>query len=633
VRERLQELWANPPGAWGFFTAVNHRSIGKRFMVTSVVFFFIGGTEALLMRWQLARPQGDVLSPEVYNQIFTMHGSTMMFLFAVPFLEGLAIYVVPLMVGTRDMAFPRLNAFGYWIYLFAGLALHYSLLTLQAPNAGWFNYVPLAGPGFSPGPNIDYWVTMIAFLEVSALAAAVEIVVTIFRQRAPGMTLSRMPIFVWSALVMGFMVIFAMPPLVIASLMLGMDRFLGSHFFHVALGGEPLLWQHLFWFFGHPDVYIMLVPCLGIVSAIVEVAARRRLAGYRYVVLSLITIGFLSFGLWVHHMYAAGLPLMGLGFFSAASMMIIIPSGVAIFAWIATLWGQRPKLHTHTLFVLGFILLIIMGGVTGIMVASVPFDWQVHDTFFVVAHFHYVLVGGIVFPIFAALYFWFPKVFGPRLSERLGRLNFALTFVGINVTFFPMHALGFLGMPRRVYTYLPGLGWEGLNLLATGGAVLLGLAGAVFLVNVAVSLRWGKPAGEDPFEGSTLEWATSSPPPPYNFAILPRVEGLCPLWEEDPFEDGGYLEHPDDTAAPPRQTLVTSTVWAVPEHRLLLPGPSPWPFWLASALTFGFLGAMADLSLLLIGLALAGLTLFGWHWPGEPPPGAQEALRDEQEAR
>ncbi|HEV2124950.1 MAG TPA: cbb3-type cytochrome c oxidase subunit I, partial [Chloroflexota bacterium] len=397
--ERLNRAWAVPSGLISFFTAVNHRTVGLRYITTAFLFFLLAGIQALVMRLQLAQPGLDVLSPEAYNQFMTMHGSTMMFLFAIPVMEGLGIYLVPLMIGTRDMAFPRLNAFGYWVYLISGLTLYASFFAGNAPDGGWFNYVPLTGKGFSPGVGIDFWVTTITFVEVAALVAAVELIVTILKLRAPGMSANRMPIFVWSVLVMAFMIVFAMPPLMVASVLLGLDRLVGTHFFNAAAGGQPILWQHLFWVFGHPDVYIIALPGFGIISMVIPTFVRRPIAGYTLVVMATVAIGFLSFGLWVHHMFASGLPLMGLSFFAAASMMIAIPSGIQVFSWIATIWRGRAMLDTAFLFALGFLVIFVAGGLTGVMVASVPFDWQVHDTYFIVAHFHYVLIGAAVLPV------------------------------------------------------------------------------------------------------------------------------------------------------------------------------------------------------------------------------------------
>ncbi len=640
--ERLARIWASPAGLWGFLTAVNHRAVGLRFMVTAFVFFLLAGVEAVLIRLQLALPQLQFLSPEAYNQTFTMHGSTMMFLFVVPFVEGLAIYLVPLMIGAREMAFPRMNLFGYWIFLIAGVALYGAYLAGMAPDSGWYNYPPLTGGGFRPGVGIDFWVTMITFLEVSALVAAVEIIVTILKMRAPGMSLNRMPVFVWAMLVTAVMIAVAMPALVLTSLMLGLDRFMGTHFFNVAAGGDPFLWQHLFWFFGHPDVYIMLLPAVGVVSMVIPTFARRPLAGYTLVVASTVIIGMLSFGVWVHHMYTVGLALVGLNFFAAASMLITIPSAIQIFAWLSTIWhGRIAELNTAFLFALGFIVLFILGGITGIMIAAVPFNWQVHDTYFIVAHFHYVLVGGVVFPIFAAVYFWFPKFTGRLLDERLGRWHFWLFFAGFNATFLLMHLTGLEGMPRRVYTYLPGLGWDWLNLLSTAGTLLMGASVAIFVVNVVLSHRQGPRAEANPWSAGTLEWETSSPPQNYNFLHVPIVRGREPLWETD---GSGESEAEEEAVLPERpfwhrdlsepgefvrESITTSIGAAEPEGKVILPAPSLWPLWLALSLAVSFLGVIWTPTLVPVGLVLAAGCLMGWHWPTRDPlPG--ETLPDER---
>jgi cytochrome c oxidase subunit I+III len=619
--ETLKQPWGTAPGVVGWFMTVNHRSIGMRFIVTAFIFFLLGGIEALLMRMQLAQSNLDVLSAEAYNQFFTMHGTTMMFLFAVPMVEGLGIYLVPLMIGTRDMSFPRLSAFGYYIFLLAGVTLYAGFFFGRAPDAGWFNYPPLSGPIYSPGLGISLWSTMITFLEISALTAAVELIVTIFKQRAPGMSLNRMPIFVWSILVMAFMIVFAMPPLVAASVMLALDRVIGTYFYNPLQGGNPLLWEHLFWWFGHPEVYIILLPALGAVSMIVATFTRRPVFGYTFVVLATVSIGILSFGLWVHHMFAVGLPLLGMSFFAAASMTIAIPSGVQIFAWIATMWSGRLVLKTPLLYVIGFIIIFVLGGITGVMVAAVPFDWQVHDSFFVVAHFHYVLIGGVVFPILGGLHYWFPKFSGRMPSESLGKLSFFLTFIGFNVTFFPMHILGFWGMPRRVYTYLPGLGWDGLNLLATVGAFLLAFGILVFIWNLFWSFLRGEQAGDNPWDADTLEWATSSPPPGYNFPVIPAVHSREPLWNKPP-ETTTTQEDQEPEQCPPfglltqrREALGTSPFDAMPQMRIVLPRPTIVPFFTALAVGFTALALLIHMWVVLIGMVLTTIMLGVWLWP------------------
>jgi cytochrome c oxidase subunit I+III len=608
---QLERTWDSPPGFIGWFSHVNHRSIGRRFIVTAFIFFLLAGLQGLLIRLQLAVPENTLIDPDTYRQLFTMHGTTMMFFFAVPIMEGFGMYLIPLMIGTRDMAFPRMNAFGYYVYLIAGMVLYIAFFFGLGPDAGWFAYPPLALKEYESGIRMDIWAMMITFIEVSALVAAVEMIVTIFRQRAPGMTLSRMPLFVWAMLVTSFMIVFAMPPLMIASVMLAADRTIGTHFFATAGGGDPILWQHVFWFFGHPEVYIIFIPALGFVSSIIITFTRRPIFGYTPLVLALVATGFLGFGLWVHHMYAAGLPYLGMSFFTAASILIAIPSGVQIFCWIASLWDARLIMKTPLLFVLGFLIIFVAGGVTGVMVASVPFDQQVHDTFFVVAHFHYVLIGGAVFPLFGAFYYWFPKIFGRMLSERLGKWNFWTMAVGFNVTFFPMHQLGLEGMPRRVYTYMDGLGWNDMNLIATIGAVILAISVGLFLVNVAVSMLSDEVAPADPWGGDSLEWSTASPPRPYNFAYLPTVKGLYPRWEPadepPPIVTGLRSDR--------REVLVTSLLDAEPDYRSVLPSPSFSPLLLAIAASVAFIGLLWDEWFVPIGGLLAFAAIAYWNWP------------------
>jgi cytochrome c oxidase subunit 1 len=606
----LEATWREEPGLLGWLKSVDHKSIAIRYIVTAVVFFLLAGLEAAVMRVQLARPENTVLGPDAFNQFFTMHGTTMMFLFAVPVMQAVGLYLVPLMIGGRNVAFPKLNAFGYWTYLCGGVFLYVMFFLNTGPDAGWFSYVPLAGPEYSPGKRVDVWAQAITFTEIAALVGAIELIVTIFKHRAPGMTLNRMPLYVWAMLVQSFMVLFAMPWVATASQFLAMDRLVGTHFFNQAEGGDALLWQHLFWFFGHPEVYIIFIPALGFVSAIVTTFTRRQVFGYPAMVLSMIGTGILGFGLWVHHMFATGLPQMGESFFSASSLMIAIPSGVQIFCWVATIWDGRPRFTVPFLFVLGFVVLFIIGGFTGVMVASVPFDQVVHDTYFVVAHFHYVLIGGAVFPLFGAFYYWFPKITGRRLSERLGRWNFWLFFLGVNLTFFPMHQLGFAGMPRRVYTYLPETGWGDLNLLATAGAALIALSVLVFLVNVLRSLRSGEPAGADPWGGDTLEWVAASPPRPYNFPLIPVVDGDGPLWRH-PAEMPAVAGLRTDV----RDVLVTTLLDAEPDSRHRHPPPTIWPLGAALATTVLFVSLIFTPWGVVIGLPLLFLAFLGWAWP------------------
>jgi cytochrome c oxidase subunit 1 len=614
-RRELEWTWRPPPGLVGWLAEVNSKEIAKRYIITAFVFFLLGGLEAAAMRIQLARPENDFIGPDLYNQLFSMHGTTMMFLFAVPMVTAVGLYLVPLMVGTRNIAFPRLNAFGYYMYLIGGCFLYAGFLFNTGIDTGWFSYVPLAGPEYSPGKRVDIWAQTVTFTEISALVTAIELIVTILKQRAPGMTLNRMPLFLWAMLATAFMIIFAMPSVATASIFLAMDRLIGTHFFNPAEGGDALLWQHLFWFFGHPEVYIIFIPALGFVSSIVTTFTRRQIIGYPAMVLSLLATAFLGFGLWVHHMFATPVPEVGQTFFTAASTMIAVPSGIQIFCWIATIGLGRPRLATPLLFVLGFVVLFLIGGLTGVMIASVPFDLQVHDTFFIVAHLHYVLLGGMVFPLWGAFYYWFPKVTGRMLSERAGKLNFWLFFVGVNLTFFPMHQLGLQGMPRRIYTYLDGLGWGGLNLIATIGAFTIASSVIVFLFNVVTSLRHGAIAGANPWDADTLEWGTSSPPVTYNFQHIPVVQGSAGLWSRTP--DGPVVT---GLASDQREVLVTTVMDAVPDYRHSQPGPSIAPLAMALGLGSGLILAVFTPWGVPVGLGLGGVAFLLWAWPREGDP-------------
>lgn len=609
---QLHDVWLSPPGFFGWFTHVNQTSIGKRFIATGFIFFLLGGALALLMRLQLAVPENDFLGPQAYNQIFTMHGITMMFLFAIPIMEGFAIYIVPLMLGTRDMAFPRLNAFGYYVYVIGGIMMYGALILQIAPDAGWFSYPPLSDDEYSPGLGLDFYTTVVTFMEISALVAAVELIATIFKCKAPGMALNRMPLFVWAILVMSLMIVFAMPPLVIGSVMLALDRMVGTQFF-TAASGDPILWQHLFWFFGHPEVYIIFIPALGMISSIIVTFTQRPIFGYIPLVLSLVATGFIGFGLWVHHMYTIGLPHLSSNFFTAASAMIAIPSGVQIFCWIASLWGTRPRLATPMLWVLGFFFIFVIGGLSGVMVASVPFDMQVHDTYFLVAHFHYVLIGGAVFPLMGGLYYWYPKLTGRMMSERLGKISFWLAFIGFNLTFFPMHQLGLEGMPRRVYTYINGLGWNDLNLFVSISAAILAIGFLLTFVNALWSRRHGAPAGHNPWNADTLEWAAESPPEPYNFRDLPVINSRYPMWTGTEKPDSPKVIN---MRTDRREILLTSVLEAYPESRQILPGPSIWPFLLAIAVAITFAGLMLHVIWPVIGFFLCFIAIVGWLWPG-----------------
>ncbi|HYC01019.1 MAG TPA: cytochrome c oxidase subunit I [Candidatus Limnocylindrales bacterium] len=623
LARRLEKAWRRERGLVGWLSSNDHKDIGRRFIVTALIFFLLGGLLAFLMRLQLARPQAGLIGPDLYDQIFTMHGTTMMFLFAIPVMEAFGIYLVPLMLGTRNIAFPRLASFSYWIYLLGGIVLYVFFFLNIGPDAGWFMYPPLSGPEFSPGKRVDIWSQLINFTEISALAASIELIVTTFKLRAPGMSINRVPLLVWAMLVTSFMVVFAMPSVMTASLFLTTDRLVGTHFYNPVEGGDPLLWQHVFWFFAHPEVYIIFIPATGFVSAMLPAFTRRPVFGYTALVLSLIATAFIGFGLWVHHMFTTGLPQLGAAFFTAATMMIAIPSGIQVFCWIASIWSGRLVLRTPMLFILGFLFVFILGGMTGVMQAAEPLDHQLHDTYFVVAHFHYVLIGGAVFPLFGALYYWFPKFEGRLMSERLGRINFGLMFVGFNLAFFPMHILGLEGMPRRVYTYLPETGWGSLNAVSTAGAVMLALGVALFLFNAWWSRRNGPVAGDNPWDADTLEWTTTSPPPSYNFLYIPILDSRDPAWTRTP-QSPVIVGLQSDC----REVVLTS-IDAEPDSLMILPQPSIWPLVTALAAGATFVTACFTPWALPIGSALGAIGLIGWAWPTQrdeecEPPRAEE---------
>jgi cytochrome c oxidase subunit I len=518
-------------GMLAWVSSVDHKQIGILYLVTALVFFLVGGLEALVIRAQLARPDNHLISGKMYDQLFTMHGTTMVFLVLVPMLLGFATYFVPLMIGARDMAFPRLNAFSYWIFLFGGLLLYFSFIAGGAPAAGWFSYAPLSEKAYSFSHGLDYWALGLLVVGIGTVAGALNLIVTIARLRVPGMRISRLPLFVWMVLVNSVLIILAMPALNAALVMLLIDRLLDAHFFVTASGGSALLWQHYFWVFGHPEVYIMILPAFGIISEVIPVFSRKPIFGYEFLAGSTVAIGFLSFGVWVHHMFATGLGFPLYYVFAIGSMLIAVPTGIKIFNWIATMWGGSLRFTTSMLFAVAFLIEFTIGGLSGVSFAAIPIDWQVTDTYYVVAHIHYVLFGGTVFALFAGAYYWFPKMTGRMLSERAGRWHFWLTVVGFNVTFFVQHLAGLAGMPRRVWTYqkLPYL--EGLNLVSTIGSGVLAVSVLVFIANLVISVRRGAPAGANPWEGWSLEWATSSPPPPHNFDLVPPVTGRRPLWD------------------------------------------------------------------------------------------------------
>jgi cytochrome c oxidase subunit I len=617
LHQRLERLWATRPGLLGWLASVDHKSIGKRYLVTAFAFLVIGGLEAAVMRLQLGAPNQSLLTPEQYDQLFTMHGVTMIFLYALPVLSGFSNFLWPLLLGARDMAFPRLNAVSYWIYLFSGLFLYASFPLGRAPDAGWFNYVPYTSRAFNPGPNIDVYALGMVLLGVSTTVGSINFIVSLARTRAPGMSINRVPILVWGTLTASVGNLFAVPAVSLAFLMLWMDRQFGTHFFDVSAGGQPLLWQHLFWMFGHPWVYAIVLPAMGIVSDGLPVFCRRPLVGYTAVALATVTTMVLGFGVWVHHMFATTLPPLSLSFFSAASFAIVIPSAVAVFAWLATIWTGRPVRTAAFHWFAGFVILFVIGGVSGFMTASVPVDRQLTDTYFVVAHLHYVIIGINVFAVLGGLTYWFPKLTGRLMDERLGKWSFWVAFVGFNLGFFPMHIAGLLGMPRRIYTYPSGMGWGGVNLVITIGSYVFAVGILLFLVNVWRSWRGGVRAGPNPWDAPTLEWATASPPPSYNFRVIPTVASRHPLWEDrmtgiagrSSVEEGLLLDQG-------RETIGTTVLDAEPDVILRMPEDSFAPLLFAIALSLSFVGLLLhSWSLAIVAAVLSAFALIAWLWP------------------
>jgi cytochrome c oxidase subunit I+III len=612
--ERLNAAWQKPHRV-GFFTEVNNNHLGLLYIATGFLFFLGAGVLALLMRIQLAVPGNTFLSAGTFNQFFTMHGTVMMFLFAVPIVEAFAVLLLPSMLGTRDMPFPRLSSLGYWAYAIGGVLVFSSLFFSIAPDGGWFMYPPLTGPRFSPGINADVWILGLGFVEIAAVAAAIELIVGILKTRAPGMTLGKMPIFAWYMLVTAGMIMIGMPAVIAADILLELERAFGMPFYDANRGGDPLLWQHLFWLFGHPEVYIIFLPAAGMVSMMLPSFARTPLVGYAWVALAAIAVGFLSFGLWVHHMYATGMPLLSLSFFAAASSAIAIPMGIQVFAWIATLWNGKPVLRVPMLFILGFLFIFTIGGLTGVMVAAVPYDWQVHDTYFVVGHFHYVLIGGMVFPIFAALYYWMPVMIGRMLSDRLGQWTFWLMFIGFNAAFLPMHLTGLIGMPRRIYTYSGDLGWNGLNLVTSVFSFVLAAGVLVFVIDFFRCLRSRPQTGLNPWDAPSLEWISGQTA--HGFRSIVPITSRYPVWEQKSLKDDevsgrGYLP---DAPTGAREALVTSPITAEPEQIMRMPGPT-WTAFLAALATAIALAAMTIKALaigLAAGIVAAGLYLY-WLW-------------------
>lgn len=624
-QDRLKRIWAAPSG-WARLTSVNNNFVGFWYVATAFGFFVLAGILALVMRVQLALPLQGVLPPETYNQFFTMHGTIMMFLFAVPMMEALGVMLLPQMLAARDLPFPRLSAYAFWAYAVGGLCFFASLFFGLAPDGGWFMYPPYTNRIYSPGINADFWLLGIGFIEISAIAGAIEIIVGVLRTRAPGMTLREMPIFAWGMLVFAVMIIIAFPSVIICTLFLELERAFNWPFFDATRGGDPMLWQHLFWFFGHPEVYIIFLPASALVSMMIPALARTRLVGHDLIVFAFLATGFISFGVWAHHMFSTGMPALSAGFFSAASMSVSVPAGIQIFAWIATFASGRPTFNTPTLFILGSLFTFVAGGLTGVMVAMVPFDWQTHDTYFIVAHLHYVLIGGAVFPMFAVFYFWAGMVSRRALSETMGRWVFWLMFIGMHVTFLPMHLTGLSGMPRRVYTYLPQHGWGGLNLVSTVGAFVFAAGVLLFLVELGRNFRFttDDDAG-NVYGGGTLEWL---PTGLYSSRSIPVIHSRYPLWDDPQLardvDEGRYFL--PGAATGRRETLITSTLKAEPQYLQIMPGPSVWPL-LSALFTAGFfiiLTIQAYTPAFISG-GLAVLCVLRWLWETDRPVEPAEA--------
>jgi cytochrome c oxidase subunit I len=615
--ERLDRIWHERPGLLGWLTTVDHKRIGLLYFFTTLVFFGAGGIEALLIRTQLASPNEHVLGPDTFNQVMTMHGVTMIFLFVIPMTTGaFGNYLVPLMIGARDMAFPRLNALSYWLFLGSGIFMYVGLFMHRGPNCGWFCYTPLNTRTYDPGLNVDFYALGLIFNGLSTTAGALNFIVTIFKLRAPGMSLNRMPLFIFAMLAVSLSLIFALPSLTADLVFLELQRKAGFHFFDVAHGGDPLLWQHLFWLFGHPEVYIIVLPAFGIATSIIPTFTQRKMIAFPLVALAELLVAFIGFGVWAHHMFATGLPTITLIAFAAASMMVVIPSTIQVFAWTFTVVLGRPEFRAPLLFIGGFIVFFVLGGLSGIMFAAIPFNQATTDTYFVVAHFHFIIFGAAVFPILGGMYYWFPKVTGRLYHERAAQLSFWLTFFGTALTFFPMHIVGLLGMSRRVYTYAPHLGWDAYNLAETIGAFILTAGLLLIFGNLLWSRFRGPVAGPDPFFGGTLEWTTTSPPPEYNFPVIPKVSSPYPNWDrEDREDDARRLAAGTLVLEEGHETPASTVRDGYLDEVLSMPPESPWPVVLAACVALLFTALLLSHFLLACvfgGLAIAALA--AWHW-------------------
>ena len=586
-------------GIWGWLATVDHKRIGVLYLFTALTFFIIGGLEAVIIRAQLQGPNGRLVSAEMYNQLFTMHGTTMVFLAIMPLSAAFFNFLIPLQVGARDVAFPRLNAFSYWVYLFGGIFITVPIFFQVAPDAGWFGYAPLTTKPFAPGVNIDFWVIGLQILGVSSLAAAFNFITTIINLRAPGMTLMRMPMFTWMSFVVQFLIILAFPVITVALVFLLFDRFFGTQFYAIAAGADPLLWQHLFWIFGHPEVYILILPAFGLVSEIIPTFSKKPLFGYPVMVYSGMLIGLLGFGVWAHHMFAVGMGPIGDSVFALGTMLIGIPTGVKIFNWIGTMAQGHLRFTTAMLFAIGLVALFTIGGISGVMHSSPPADLQQTDSYFIVAHFHYVLFGGSIMGIFGGIYHYFPKITGRMMNERLGKWHFWLNFIAMNLTFFPMHFSGMLGMPRRIYTYDSGQGWDTFNLISSIGAYMLVVSTLIFVYNFFKSRKSGEVAGSNPWDAGTLEWTIPSPPPEYNFAALPQVTSRYPLWEGSEKDMESARINSQEGKTPQ-------------ELGIVLPYPTIKPMIVAGAMVVMFLGLITTKALIFIGAAVMVVSLYSW---------------------
>ncbi len=593
-------------GFWGWVFTVDHKKIGVLYGVTALLFFLLGGVEALIMRLQLASPDNDLISAERFNQLFTTHGVTMVFLVIMPLSAAFFNYLVPLMIGARDVAFPRLNALSYWMFLFGGIFLNTGMITGDLPDGGWFGYANLSSSTYLPNDGMDYYALGLQVLGIASMLAAFNFIVTILNMRAPGMTLFRMPVFVWMTLIVSFLLVSAMPVIAVALIELAFDRNFGTNFFNVAKGGDPILWQHLFWLFGHPEVYILILPAMGIVSEILPTFSRKPLFGYPFIVFSGIAIGFMGWGVWAHHMYTVGLGSVAISAFAISTVLIAVPTGVKIFNWLGTLWGGSISFSPAMLFSLGFIAMFTTGGLTGVTHSIVPADYQQQDTYYVVAHFHQVLFGGSIFALFGGIYYWFPKVTGKILGDGLGKLHFWLMLIGFNVTFQPMMILGFNGMPRRIYTYPTELGWDLWNLVATFGAFAIALSVLIFVINVIKSVASGEKAADDPWDARTLEWSLPTPIPAYNFAEIPVVHARDAFWHRK------YVEDAEGRAIPvPAGASDEAPAAHGDGHGIHMPSPSYFPIIVGIALPLMMAGIIFTLAISVVGLLLFVLGIWG----------------------